>query len=379
MHWYVVEMYHRELAKLGGAEGQSSPSLPCTEMEEEMGEEASKFLSSGSLINGKWLKEVKLKKVQVGAKKCVADSAESTALPFLSVYEKDGLLVLIQQMLKGDLFIPDAPPTLTNPKEVLRELADLLQSSTIEKLCALRPTGVGVVSAPVVNHTRRTKGSTTPKKRRRKVEESVHREGVKVQKKDTPTRKRKPALKKRQKPLLVSLPMSAITLDQLVGGALPGGSSADQHENSGNGVEVKLGCEVVGERNGGGIQLPPVPEQLPERNVSQKDDDDEGLSSHTCEVRMVPRLLTPPLSLSSAESLSPSPSSSLPSSPCTPSSQSFSLFLELDSPLMSSSQTTPILPRQNQLIQNHAQNSTHITAPTTSTETEMTTITQFSM
>ena len=354
MHWYVVERYHSQLSRLGGAKGgRSTPSLPSTEQEGEEEEDVSKTLSLGVQVNRKWLKGVTLKKVQVGTKKGSADLMESHTLPFLSVYEREGLLALIQEMLKSDLFIPDAPPTYADPKEVLRELRDQLQCSNVERTCALRPTGVGVVSPLAGNTQSRTK---TPQKRKRKIDKMAGK-GVKVKKIDKPTTTRKANMKRKRKPLVVSVPKSFFSLsnpdvvggayEDRVGGASPGRvGEGDNMFHYGSGSvcsEVREADETCDSQ----VMLR-TEEQMAQRTES------EQLARSECQGQLlanvcggglvVPVLLTPPLSLSSIESnsRSPSPCPSHSSSPCTPSSQSFRLILELDSPVPSSSQTTPL-------------------------------------
>lgn len=378
MHWYVVERYHSQLSRLGGPKGgRSTPSLPSTEQEGEEEEDANKTLSLGVQVNRKWLKGVTLKKVQVGAKKGSAELMESHTLPFLSVYEREGLLALIQQMLKSDLFIPDAPPTYADPKEVLMELRDQLQCSSVERTCALRPTGVGVVSPLAGNRQSRTK---TPQKRKRKVDKMAGK-GVKVQK---ITMTQKATTKRKRKPLVVSVPKSFLSLSNLdvvggvyedrVGGASPamvGEGDRVFHYGPGSvcsevrvadetrGSEVMLRMEEQTVERLEGTKLETESEQLA-RSECQLGGG--GLSANVCgQGLVVPVLLTPPLSLSSIESnsRSPSPCPSHSSSPCTPSSQSFRLVLELDSPAPSSSQTTPLrYPQQQNFTPKRTQNTT---------------------
>ena len=380
MHWYVVERYHSQLSRLGRAKGgRSTPSLLSSEQEGEEEEDASKTLSLGVQVNRKWLKGVTLKKVQVGAKKGSAELTESHTLPFLSVYEREGLLALIQQMLKSDLFIPDAPPTYADPKEVLRELRDQLQCSNVERTCALRPTGVGVVSPLAGNRQSRTK---TPQKRKRKVDEMAGK-GVKVQKTDKPTTVRKATMKRKQKPLVVSVPKSLLSVanpdvvegayEDRVGGASPArvgeGDSIFQCAPGSVSSEVR----VAGETRDSEVMLR-MEERTAERiEVTKLETESEQLARSECQGGgggrlsasvcgqglAVPVLLTPPLSLSSIESnsRSPSPCPSHSSSPCTPSSQPFRLVLELDSPVPSSSQTTPLhCPQQLNLTPKRTQN-----------------------
>lgn len=355
MHWYVVEQYHRQLAKLGKTGGgeRNSPPLPSTEDSKigranmEVGEEdPSQPLSSAPINNRKWLKGVALKKVLVsGAKRNSGDLAES-AQPYLSVYERDGLLALIQDMLKSDLFVPDAPHTYPNPKQLLEELKEQLQCNNVEKVCATRPTGVGLVPAPVSRGSgrvgsRRKGGSNsasggTPRKRARKICDAGEAKGMKVQKKDEQTSKRKVVSKRKQKPLLVSVPKS------LVKSALDGG----REEMLQNGSQGNGDLNEVSDT--GGSEL--APNKVEKGAV--KDEEEcmkvTGLESEELvSVVLTQEILTPPMSLSSAASISPSPSpSSLPpSSPLTPSSHPFTLRLELDSPITSCttpiSQTTP--------------------------------------
>ena len=359
MHWYVLEKYHSQLAKLsksGG--GRTSPPLPSTEdqlggaNEEEEEEDPSRPLSLVPINNRKWLKGVALKKVQVGAKKSSSDFVE-VALPYLSVFERDGLLALIHEMLKSDLFIPDAPPTYPNPKQLLEELKEQLQCSSVEKMCAPRPTGVGLVPAAPEDRgsgrvSRGKSGTGTPRKRGRKVcGEDDESKGVKVQKKDTQTSKRKVTSKRKRKPLLVSVPKS------LMKGSLDGereekilsdGSSRDDGKMSLGEVAVTDNIELAADKVEQGVA---------------KDKENIKVVGHESEhVALTREILTPPMSLSSAASISPSPSPSPlpPSSPVTPSSHPFTLKLELDSPLSSSatpvSQTTTLHSLSQQIHQN---------------------------
>ena len=335
MHWYVVERYHTQLTKLGRVErrGTSPPVSLEQDIEED---DASKSLSSAP-INRKWLKGVALKKVQVGTMKCGSDLVESPleVKPFLSVYERDGLLALIQQMLNGNLFLPDVPPTYPNPKEVLEELKDQLQCSSVEKLCAERPTGVALTPAPFGNSMSRVRGNTTPRKRKRKLDGES--QGVKVQKKETPSNKRS---KRKRKPLVVSVPKSVMT------------PATEDREEKGVCNNNSSMCEVADTSEDD--RAPKIEEEAHLLEVAGPESERLVSSSNeeaTCGSRYAPvpvsRLLTPPPSLSSASSLSMSPShpSPLPS-PSTPSSHSFTLVLEQESPVgpLPSSQTLPLPP-----------------------------------
>ena len=334
--------------------------------EEGEGADTSKPLSSGAQGNRKWLKEVTLKKVQVCSKKSSGDLTESHTPPFLSAYEKDGLLGLVQQMLKTDLFVPDAPPNYTNPKEMLMELQEQLRSPNMEKICAMRPTGVGVVS-PLTS--KRTRASIKPRKRRREIDETneTSLEGMKVQKKGTPTMKLKATAKRKrkQKPLVVSVPVSLMSpatpdwVGEEKGVAILDSNITDPDSGNGAGRVAEThnneSVSMMEERPVEGKECTKLETDGGHLVRSDSEEDDEAI---VCEPGVVmTRLLTPPLSLSSADSRSPSPSHTLPSSPSTPSSQSFRLILELDSPLSSSSQTTPLLSCQQQ-------NHTHNTAQT---------------
>jgi hypothetical protein len=344
MHWYVVERYHSQLAKLGKTEGRSSPPLPTTvdqvgganvieaEAATVVGEEEedpSQPLSSVPINNRKWLKGVALNRVQVssGTRRSSVDFAES-AQPYLSTYERDGLLALIQEMLGNELFIPDAPHTYPNPKQLLEELKEQLQSSSVERVCTSRPTGVGLVHPQPVSRGSghigsRKKGggsSGTPRKRGRKVDEDGIAKGVKIQKKDEEMSKRK------RKPLLVSVPKSL-----LMKGALGGEREVMSQNGSQDGGEIG----AIDTGNGELV----VPDKVEEGDVK----DEEGFEVvrlESEELALTGQLLTPPMSLSSAsaDSMSPSPSPSPipPSSPLTPSSSHhpFTLKLELDSPIM---------------------------------------------
>ena len=375
MHWYVVERYHSQLARLGGKTWgeRSSPSLPS--MEDQVGgandaeevagegageEDPSQPLSSVPINNRKWLKGVALKKVQVGgARRSSVDFAES-AQPYLSMYERDGLLALIQEMLGRELFIPDAPHTYLNPKQLLEELNEQLQCSSVERMCATRPTGVGLVPAPLVSRgsdcvgSRKKGGSSatgasgTPRKRGRKVDEDSAK-SVKVQKKDEKISKRKVASKRKRKPLLVSIPKL------LVKGGLDGGRGESSQNSSQGDSEVSLSKVAVTGNS-----------ELMSNKIEQGIVKDEecfevvGLESEqqVNNVALAGQILTPPMSLSSAsaDSISPSPSPSPipPSSPLTPSSHPFTLKLELDSPITSYatplSQTTPTFQSTTHLL-----------------------------
>lgn len=360
MHWYVIERYHNQLAKLGGAGGRSTPPLPSVDQEEE---DASKSLSSGAQINRKWLKGVALEKVQVRSKKCGADSAESPVLPFLSTYEREGLLSLIQQMWKCDLFMSDVPPSFTNSEEMLRELEDQLRSSNTEGICTVKPTGVGVVTPPISKCQRKIRSSSTPGKRRRKMETDCFQEGEKVMRQDNQNTKRKlTTRKRRRKPLVISLPKSVMDLsfkeERRDGGGVLDASGRSNLR--GNGVVESESERVSGveERKCGDLER----QQEAELVLGSKEKDKASPVS-MCGEGVITSLLTPPLSLSSAEShsMSPPPCSSPPSSPYTPTSQSFSLVLELDSPLAASTQTTPLSHQKNLFTQDHTHNSTHNT------------------
>ena len=389
MHWYVVERYHSQLAKLDktwreDGRGRSSPPLPSTEdqvggayyaMEaaarDQVGgandaeeataregeEDPSQPLSLVPINNRKWLKGVALNKVQVsgtssGSRRSSVDFAES-AQPYLSVYERDGLLALVQEMLGSELFIPDAPHTNSNPKQMLKELSEQLQCSNVERTCAARPTGVGLVPAQPVSRGSghvgsRKKGASsttngTPRKRGRKVDEDGVKR-VKVQKKDEKTSKRKAASKRKRKPLLVSVPKS------LMKSALGEDREEIAQDCSKDDCEINVSEKVA---ITGNIEL--VPNKI-DQDVAIKDEEGfevVGLKSaeQLDSVALAGQILTPPMSLSSAsaDSISPSPSPSPipPSSPLTPSSSHpFTLKLELDSPIAPHttplSQTTPI-------------------------------------
>ena len=231
MHWYVVEKYHSQLAKIGGGRS-NSPPLPSIDdqvggaiKEREDEEDPSRPLSLAPINNRKWLKGVTLKKVQVGANKCSGDFVES-ALPYLSLFEKDGLLALVHEMLRSDLFIPDAPPTYPNPKQLLKELEEQLRCRNVERMCAGRPTGIGLVPAPVSRGSDRVSrarsGAGSPRKRgKRTCGEDDKSKGVKVQKKEVQISKRKVSSKRKRKPLIVSVPKSL----------LKGGLEGDRGEN----------------------------------------------------------------------------------------------------------------------------------------------------
>lgn len=340
MHWYVVERYHSQLAKLsktgggGGVGGRCSPPLPSTDdqmggandAEKETaaapeGEDPSQPLSSMSINNRKWLKGVALNKVQVsGARRNSIDVAES-AQPYLSTYERDGLLALIQEMLGSELFIPDTPHTCPNPRQLLEELSEQLQCSNVERMCAVRPTGVGLVPPvqPVSRGgggmgSRKNRGnvsasSGTPRKRGRKVDDEDSTKSVKAQKKDGKISKRKVALKRRRKPLLVSLPKSLMK-----------GSFDGEREESGS--------QGDGEITSSKVAVTDDSEQ-PLNEMEQgvvKDEERLEVIGHESEqldnIALAGQILTPPMSLSSAsaDSISPSPSPSPPPLTRSPSS-----------------------------------------------------------
>ena len=317
-------------------------------------EDQSQPLSSVPINNRKWLKGVALKKVQVsGTRRSSVDSAES-AQPYLSMYERDGLLALIQEMLGKELFILDTPHTCPNPKQLLEELSEQLQCSNVERMCAPRPTGVGLIPAPLVSRgsdhvgSRKKGGSSatggTPRKRGRKIDEDSTK-SVKVQKKDDKTSKRKVASKRKRKPLLVSLPKS------LMKGTL-GGEREEISQNGRQGVgEVSLSEVAV---IGNSEVIPNKTEQA----IVKDEQCFEVIGVEPEQQVNVEQILTPPMSLSSAsaDSISPSPSPSPipPSSPLTPSSHPFTLKLELDSPISSCatplSQTTPTVQSTTPLL-----------------------------
>ena len=356
MHWYVVERYHSQLAKLSntGGEGRNSPPLPtkddqvggANDGEEE--EDPSQPLSSVPINNRKWLKGVALDKVQVSGgttRRSSIDLIAESAQPYLSTYERDGLLALVQEMLgAGELFIPDAPHTYPNPRQLLEELRDQLQCSGVEKVCASRPTGVGLVPTQPISRRgsgsirRRKKGGSdagSPRKRGRKVDEDGTK-SVKVQKKDEKLSKRKVVRKRKRKPLLISLPKSLM---------MRGALSGEREEISQNGGQGDSATDT------GNSEL--VPDKVEEGGVKDEEEYFEVIrleSEQPINIALSGQLLTPPMSLSSAsaDSISPSPSPSPipPSSPRTPSSSHpFTLKLELDSPIMSCatplSQATP--------------------------------------
>lgn len=364
MHWYVVERYHSQLAKLGniGGEGRNSPPLPTAEDQvggannavvagEGEGEDPSQPLSSVPINNRKWLKGVALDKVQVSSgttRRSSVDLIAESAQPYLSTYERDGLLALVQEMLgASELFIPDAPHTYPNPKQLLEELRDQLQCSSVERVCASRPTGVGLVPTQPISRSgsgsirRRKKGGSstasggTPRKRGRKVDEDGTK-SVKVQKKDEKMSKQKIARKRKRKPLLVSLPKSLM---------MKGGEREERSQNGSRGDGEMSATDT------GNSEL--VPDKVEEGGVNDEEECFEVVrleSEQPINVALTGQLLTPPMSLSSAsaDSISPSPSPSPipPSSPLTPSSSHpFTLKLELDSPIMSCatplSQATP--------------------------------------
>ena len=308
-------------------------------------EDPSQPFSSAPSNNRKWLKGVALKKVLVsGAKKCSNDFAES-AQPYLSMYERDGLTTLIQEMLMSDLFIPDVPHTCPNPKQLLEELQEQLQCSSVEKMCATRPTGVGLIPAPVSRGSgrvgsRRKRGSNnasngSPRKRGRKECDDGEAKSVKIQQKDEQTLKRKVASKRKRKPLLVSVPKSLMksVLDR------------DREETVQNGSQVG-GAVSFSQVPITGNSEEPAPNEV-EQGVVKDEESLKVTGVELVNVALTQEILTPPMSLSSAASISPSPSPSPlpPSSPLTPSSHPFTLRLELDSPITSCatplSQTTP--------------------------------------
>ena len=366
MHWYVVEQYHRQLATLGGARERTATPLSCSEEEVDEDGDTSKTLS---LINRKWLKEVSLKKVSMGSKKSSAHSSESP-LPFLSIYERDGLVTLIQQMLKGELFPLDAPPTFTNPKELLRELEDQLQSSNTEKLCASRPTGVGVVPPLSPSCPRKPRSSGSPQKRRRKVDGDGSQEGTKVLKKDSQspsTKRKRGVVKRKRRSLVVSLPTKYVIVAVENGGSRPDSYAGDVKESP-------LVASSDGPRDFAEID-PHNSETVPSDGLDKEEIEekklcvDESESEHLVKseserrspenvgvsiARPVPPspLLSSPLTSTALNSQNCSPS--LLGSPYASPSQSFTLALELDSPLPSSSTPPTVLLTHQSHTLNHA-------------------------
>ena len=378
MHWYVVERYHTQLAQLGGARERSTTPLPCPDQEVGEDGDTSKTLS---LINGKWLKGVSLKKVHVGSKKRSNESAP----PFLSIYEREGLLMLIQQMLKRELFSLDAPPTFTEPEELLRRLMEQLECSKEGLgLCASRPTGVGVVSPLTGGRLRKHRSSTSPKKRRRKTEGDAFHEGAKMLKRETSLTTKRRTKRKRRKSLVVSLPTKYIMI-AAGDGDIRGGSQSDnggsdrasgvreyQDVSSVDDVRESPSSDTCARDYGGSGSVGGDTaskrlgrEEFVDRFVAESkqhvSERDEGSSSEGVTVmRPLAPLLSPPFDLTMTTTSSSPNRSPSPSSPCASPSQPFTLVLELESPHPSlSSPRTVLLTQLNQPHRSHAQDHTH--------------------
>ena len=69
----------------------------------------------------------------------------STCKPYLSTYERGGLLLLVQKM-KNNLFSHDIPVSFPPTSDLLTDLEQLLQTAMSEERSSHEPTGVGVLT-----------------------------------------------------------------------------------------------------------------------------------------------------------------------------------------------------------------------------------------